>query len=570
MKRNVGLIILLLVLIGLGFTFRSRIQTNLFYITGEEAPLAQLSGFTLYLLTRLQPPLQTADMVPIQHADRVPYGVNTFLQNEVELEKRERAMQMVAEAGFRWIRQEFPWEDIEIHGKGDFEDRRHEPAKSAWEKYDHIVGLAERYNVQVMARLSNPPAWSRAQGNEIGTYAPPDNLSDYGDFVEAVARRYQNRIHVYQIWNEPNIYPEWGLKPINAAEYVALLREAYTRIKAVDPDAIVVMGALAATIELDRNRTEGVSPGGLSDVLFLQQVYDAGGAAYFDVLAMQGYGLFSGPYDRRMQPRVLNFSRPLYIRDVMVRNGDAHKPIWLSEMGWNAIPLDLGIPPIYGHVTPEQQGRYGALAYRRIQEEWPWLGVGFYWFLKQATDEELKNGDPQYFFRLLEPDFTPMPAYEALKQSLIQPPVMYRGFHQESHWAVNYDNAWRTGQSDRAALGKLLESLAPGATFSLTFYGSRLQLVTLPHPNGGQLQVNVNGEPPKIIDLSPSGSTKVTLVGVVPRREHQVTVTVTGDSPVRVDGFIVNSYPTQLLSYAGSFIMLFAAIFGFWALRRRL
>ena len=31
---------------------------------------------------------------------------------------------MAAAAGYHWLRQEFPWEDIEIHGKGDFEDRR--------------------------------------------------------------------------------------------------------------------------------------------------------------------------------------------------------------------------------------------------------------------------------------------------------------------------------------------------------------------------------------------------------------------------------------------------------------
>jgi hypothetical protein len=50
---------------------------------------------------------------------------------------------MAANAGYHWLRQEFPWEDIEIHGKGDFEDRRHEPYRSAWEKYDQIVAAAE-------------------------------------------------------------------------------------------------------------------------------------------------------------------------------------------------------------------------------------------------------------------------------------------------------------------------------------------------------------------------------------------------------------------------------------------
>lgn len=552
LTRPIILIFLsLMVLLASGvFIAWPSLQAQLFYLTGEEDPLKQASGTAQYLLTRLQPPLQTADMVPVQYAGVNPYGVNTFLQQEVEPQKRELAMKMLSEAGFRWIRQEFTWEDIEIHGKGDFEDRRHEPYRSAWEKYDHIVELAEKYDVQIIARLSNPPAWTRAQGNELGAFAPPDDYTDYGDFAQAVAERYKGRITVYQIWNEPNIYPEWGLNPIDATEYVALLKEGYTRIKQVDPEAIVVMGALAATIELDRQRREGLSPGGLSDVLFLQQVYDAGGGEYFDVLAMQGYGLWSGPYDRRMQPRVLNFSRPLYIRDVMVRNGDAHKPIWLSEMAWNSTPLDSGIPLTYGHVSPEQKARYAVLAYERLQREWPWLGVANYWFLKQATDQELLDGNPQYFFRLLDPDFSPLPVYEALKTANNQPPVMYRGYHQENHWAVDYLGDWRTESDPQAVLGeaKLSESTAAGVEFR--FYGNSLKLVTQPTART-EFRVRV-GEYATIINLNPGdGPQEIPLYQPLRTDTYTVVLTHLSGAPLHVDGFIVDTRPTWLIWVIG-------------------
>ncbi|MEM7343284.1 MAG: hypothetical protein AAF485_03510 [Chloroflexota bacterium] len=405
-KRTIGFVILAIILVlGTFWLAKDYLRAQMFWVTGEEALLPQISGTIQYGVTRLQPPLQTADEVPVQYAHLNPNGINTFLQNEVELQKREEAMRLISEAGIRWIRQEFTWEDIEIHGKGDFEDRRQEPYRSSWEKYDHIVELAEKYDIQIMARLSNPPEWARAQGNEIGALAPPDDVADYGDFAEALAERYKGRIPAYQIWNEPNIFPEWGEQPVDPIAYTALLKEGYTRIKAVDSEAIIVMGALAATIELDRVRhynAEGVpiNPGGLSDVLFLQQMYDAGAAPYFDVLAMQGYGLWSGPTDRRMQPRVLNFSRPLYIRDMMVRNGDAHKPIWLSELGWNTVPDESHLPAVYGRVTSDQQARFTAIAYQRMQAEWPWLGVGFYWFFKQA-DERERDTNPQYYFRMV-------------------------------------------------------------------------------------------------------------------------------------------------------------------------
>ncbi len=586
----------MLLVVGMTLFARQPIQQTLFNLTGEEATLPQISGTIQYALTRLQPPLQTANNVPVQYANMNPYGVNTFLQNEVEPEKREQAMHMIAEAGFKWIRQEFPWQDIEIHGRDDFEDHRHEPYQSAWNKYDQIVDLAEKYDLNIMARLSTPPAWSRALTDTVGTFAPPDNLKDYGDFVETIATRYRGRIAAYQIWNEPNIYPEWGVYPISAEAFTALLKEGYNRVKVADPDAIVVMGALAATIELDRSRRfdangQLISPGGLSDVLFLQQMYDAGAAPYFDVLAMQGYGLWSGPTDRRMQPRVLNFSRPLYVRDVMVRNGDAHKPIWLSELGWNAVPVESGIPPVYGQVTLEQQGRYAALAYDRLEREWPWLGVGFYWFFKQADDHE-RASNPQYYFRMVEPDFTPLPVYQAMKEKTQELPVVYPGWHQANHWAITYRGDWQAVEEPEAAFGDALRTDQTGAMANFVFEGSSLDLAVI--PSEGRLRIQIDQAEPIEVDLNAEATQSemvnnqlsivndqskiqnpkskiVNLARALPQQPHQVSLEVI-EGPVLLDGFIVESRPNLILNRAGSAMMVLATVVGVWFLwkqRRR-
>lgn len=396
----------LLLLSGLAaFVFREHISALLFAWTGEEDTFPQLKGLSDLAAGLLRPQVHTADNVPVAFADVNPFGMNVFLEQEVDPEKRELQVRLVAEAGFHWLRQEFPWEDIEIHGKGDFSDRRHEPPRSAWEKYDHIVALAEQYGLELIVRLSNPPAWSRAAGDAVGTFAPPDNLDDFGDFVETVVSRYRGRIRFYQIWNEPNIYPEWGEQPVNPEAYVELLKVGYTRAKAADPDVVIICGALAANIDL--------GPRDMNDFVFLQRMYDAGAADYFDILAMQGYGLWSGPTDHRMQPRVVNFSRPRFIRDIMVQNGDAHKPIWISEMNWNASPED--VEPRYGRVTPEQQARYAVLAYQRALEEWPWVGVINFWYFKRADDTWECNRQPEAYFRMVTPDFEPLPVYEAMK-----------------------------------------------------------------------------------------------------------------------------------------------------------
>ncbi len=396
----------LLILSGLAaFAWRENISASLFAWTGEEEMFPQLKGLSDLAAGLLRPRVDTADDVLTAFADVNPLGMNVFLEQEVEPAKREQQVRMIAEAGFHWLRQEFPWEDIEIHGKGDFADRRHEPVRSAWEKYDHIVALAEQYDLELIVRLSNPPAWSRAEGNGIGTYAPPDDIGDFGDFVHAVVSRYRGRIRFYQIWNEPNIYPEWGEQPVNPEEYVELLKVGSTRARATDPDVVIICGALAANIDL--------GPRDFNDLIFLQRMYDAGAASYFDILAMQGYGLWSGPTDRRMQPRVVNYSRPRFIRDIMVQNGDAHKPIWISEMNWNAAPED--VEPRYGRVTLEQQARYAILAYQRAQKEWPWMGVINFWYFKRADDTWERNRQPEAYFRMVTPDFQPLPVYEAMK-----------------------------------------------------------------------------------------------------------------------------------------------------------
>lgn len=393
--------------------------------TGEEAFLSQVKGISDIASDWMRPRLDLATSnlqedcknrpvcLDIPHTDLSPYGVNVFLDQEAEPAKRELAVQMASEAGFDWLRQEFVWEDIEIHGRGDFEDRRHEPYRSAWEKYDHIVDLAEMYEMEMIVRISNPPAWTRIMTDTIGSYAPPDDFLDYANFVGTVVDRYKGRIKYYQLWNEPNIYPEWGNYPIDPENYTNLLKDGAIAARAADPNVVIIAGAMAATINLQPYMQEAES-NSLSDLLFLQRMYDAGAADYFDIVAVQGYGLYSGPTDARMHPRVINISRHKFIRDLMVQNGDADKPIWIAEMNWNVAPE--GIDGRYGRVTLEQQARYLPESYKRLEQDWPWVGVASTWYLKRATDAWEQEQKPEAYFRLLKPDFTPLPVYESMQE----------------------------------------------------------------------------------------------------------------------------------------------------------
>jgi hypothetical protein len=539
-----GLIVAAAMLGGVLMLARPLWSDLLFNLTGEESLAGQVRGGLEWLGNITRPKPETADFVPVADAGINPFGVNAFLQQEVEPEKRELAVQMIADAGFHWIRQEFTWEDIEIHGKGDFQDRRHEPHRSAWEKYDHIVDLADQSGLEIIARLSNPPAWSRAQSDAGGTFAPPDNLDDYGDFVEAVVRRYKDRIRYYQIWNEPNIYPEWGERPVSPEEYTELLKVGYTRVKEVCPECVVISGALAQTIPL--------GPRDLNDFIFLQRMYDAGAGDYFDVLAMQGYGLWSGPTDRRMRPRVLDFSRPLYLREIMVQNGDAAKPIWLTEMNWNAPPDGLA-DKSFGFVTPEQQARYAVLAYQRAQQEWPWMGVVNTWFFKRASDSE--QDQAMYYFRLVEPDFTPLPVYHALKEYMHSDDarVLYPGVFQEDHWSLVYDGPWETRSDAAAALGAYRYTPdSSQATLVFTFEGTDLWLATGPGRPGAMVY-SLDGSP--VEKMGHEADSLVALARGLPRGRHTISIQA-ASGPLTVDSLTIRDRaPTTPWLIAGCVVV---------------
>lgn len=494
---------------------------NAFEFSGETQRGGHITALPQLVQKITYPAPSTDPFAVIAHADVNPYGINTFLHHEVEEAKRDEQLRLISEAGFTWIRQEFPWQDIEIHGRGDFIDRRNNPdGVDAWAKYDHIVELAEQYDIQIIARISSPPAWSREKPEaESGTFAPPDDYTDYANFAAETAARYRGRVTYFQLWNEPNIPPEWGNYPVNPEEYTKLLCEAYRAIKAANPDAVVLSGALAPTIEMQDAK--------LNDFAFLQRMYNAGAGECFDILSAQGYGLWSGPTDQRMRPLVINYGRSQFLRDIMVKNGDADKAIWISEMNWNAAPDD--VIPAYGRVSLEEQAQFAPMAYQRAEEEWPWIGVIAFWYFKRADDVWLTERRPEAYFQMSEPDFTLMPVYESMKQHTSgDTHAVHRGTHTADHWAITYPEGWSINEDGQAV------ATADAGALMFTWEGSEIELIfgppgeipnsavryrvdghswieTLPH-TGGTTWKGGNGT--HTIEIEPTGDVNLSYIQI--------------------------------------------------------
>ncbi len=332
----------------------------------------------------LDPPQQVSTTNPI-------VGVHTRLTDEVEEWKIQRTLQMVREMGSPWVVEYFPWPYIEPV-EGEY----------TWSHTNAIIKHAENQGLTVIARLGWTPGWARPKPSEqetTHTYLDADHYDDFADFVAAFVARYRGRVQHVIIWNEPNLSFEWGYRPVDPEGYVELLRAVYPRAHAANPDVVVLAGALAPTLE-----PEG-SAAGLNDVIYLERMYQAGAAPYFDALSAHAYGLTLPP-DEAPAPGTINFRRVELLRQIMVEHGDGDKPVYVTEAGWNDHPRWTN------SVRPAQRIEYTIGAYEWAREHWPWCACVAIWAFRYPASTH--NYHDYYAF--VTTDFEPRVIYLEVRE----------------------------------------------------------------------------------------------------------------------------------------------------------
>jgi hypothetical protein len=415
----------------------------------------------------------------IPHTDVNPFGAGFFLDREVEEWKREETVKMAAEAGIGWAKQQFAWAEIEPQpGAAVAED---------WGKWDDIVDLCERYSIQLIARLDLAPDWSHPSNPHSG--APPDDFTTYGDFVRRFVQHYQGRVRYIQVWNEPNLSREWGNQPVDPAAYVELLRVAYQAAKGADPNVVILAAPLAIT--LGEPHPDPGKWSAMSDLQFLEEMYKAGAAAYFDILSANAFGMDRSPEDPA-DPNELNFQRVALQREIMEEYGDGGKAIWFNEYGWNAAPASFPEEKlIWKRVSEEEQATYTLRGIEIARSQWPWAGVFNIWYFRQVGN--IPADDAEYYFRMVDVDFTPRRLYYAVKDATAGLRVAGVGLFEETNPAVSADQGWRSILDKRASGQSYLESEDAGSSLTFTFKGSDVDLIAFQDYNSGRLLVTLDG-----------------------------------------------------------------------------
>ena len=180
-------------------------------------------------------------------------------------------LQAAQAAGASFVVVVFSWRDIEPV-----------PNFLYWEVPDAAVRAARFAGLQVIARLDRPPDWALAPRSPA-----PWSLDAYAAFVRHVSKRYASELAGVIVWNEPNLSLEWNDSPPDPVGYTAMLAAAYAAVKSVAPTLPVAAAGLAFTLDN--------GPDAVNDLDFLEALYAAGAAAFFDVLAAHPYGFGRPP-----------------------------------------------------------------------------------------------------------------------------------------------------------------------------------------------------------------------------------------------------------------------------------
>jgi hypothetical protein len=321
------------------------------------------------------------------HTAHPIFGIHTRLTDEVEPWKIQRSLQMVREAGASWIVEFFPWAYYHAEDGG-----------IAWEHPDLVVEHAAAQGLKVVARLGLTPGWARPPDTPL-TYLDPSGYADFAEFAAQFARRYEGKVTHIVAWNEPNLSYEWGYRKTSPAEYVELLKVLYPAVKEASPTTQILAGALAPTLE------PSDSPWAYNDLDYLAGIYEAGGADYFDGLAVHVYGL-TFPALSEPGESILNFRRVELMRQVMVSHGAEATPMIITETGWNDHPRWTLA------VKPAQRIQYTLDALEYAEKNWPYVKGVAIWALRFPAPTKSYMD----YYTLVTPEFVAKPIYQALKE----------------------------------------------------------------------------------------------------------------------------------------------------------
>ena len=259
----------------------------------------------------------------------------------------------LVDSGATWLRVSLNWRMVEPVHTG--------PASYDWTSADQALAAAQTAHggFSLVVTIGGNPDWATPYVNGP---IDPDYLDDFAAFVQAAVERYDGdglddapgapRVTHWEFYNEPddlagpNVDPHWGGE---GDQYAQMLAAVYAPVKTANPDAKVLLGGIAYDWFYD----DPDDPGHF-DRRFLDDVLNAGGGDYFDIMNFHVYPIFWYNWTENKSPGLLEKAQ--FLKDKLASYGYPNKPFVVTEAGWHSNAP--GDPDGTDAGDPEHQARY--------------------------------------------------------------------------------------------------------------------------------------------------------------------------------------------------------------------
>jgi hypothetical protein len=363
--------------------------------------------FTCLALAAAAAPCSAAGALPQL---RVPdgFGVNIHFTGQ------PRDLDLIAEAGFKFIRMDLSWSGIERQ-KGVYNFER--------TGYDALTEGCTKRGIRILYILdysNNLYESDRSVRTEQGRKA-------FAAFAEAAAKRYAGKRILWEIWNEPNIRQFWNPQP-SADDYSKLVAETTPLVERADPTGLIVAPA-----------TSGIPLG------WLEQCFKQGLLSHVDVLSVHPY---------RAKPPETVIADYAALRELIGRYAPGGKPIPVISGEWGYSNINWDKNPL----SNQQQAQY--LARMFLTNLYQGIAVSIWYDWKNdGTDPN----EREHNFGTVGHDLTPKAAYLAaqiLASTLAGYAIKDRidlGSSDDFAFRLARDNAetiaaWTTGQEHQVTI----------------------------------------------------------------------------------------------------------------------
>lgn len=339
------------------------------------------------------------------------FGINADLPRDPYIPWTRWWWTRMFDAGINFIRIG-QYENSSDYTSWDWVERKRGEYSIAPEVEDQIDSLVENgLHVEIQLLYGNPLYTSPA-GHLPGTIAPepggfhnpdrslysvfwppkaPEQIQAFANYAAWMARHFRGRAQYYEIWNEPNI-DYWNPAP-SPEEYGRLFKAVVPAIRAADPTAKIIFGALAGA---DRN--------------FAKRSLDA--CACVDSIDVFAYHIYPD-YGHNLNPEAMDDARhagesPRALREMVRSYPGIRKDLIFWNDEFNSIPSwDGSDESVQVKYIPR------GLLYDKA------AGVRtFVWLIVGATDgNESDDFGMLHGLRLRPEDFTPRPVFAALQNT---------------------------------------------------------------------------------------------------------------------------------------------------------